>query len=776
MGRTRRRSGLASQMLAAAILPWLASPAPAQVWDGGGANASWNTANNWNPNGVPAAGTSPTVSGAGAPNANPLVDSNTNAYSLVTVSGGAVTVNATLSAMQLAIIGTGSVTVGVFGGVLGNVGVGSGGVLTNNGTLSGSLGVSGGTATNAGFVSGPTTISGGTLNLNAGSNLSDTQSLVVNDGTVNVNIAEIVGPLSGAGGQISFSNNVALTTTVAGSATYSGGMTGTIVTPNATYLAKTGTGTLVLNGPSTVAGPGRILVSAGTLAAGNGNAIADGTHVSLATGTTLRLDANETIGALTGGSGTAVSLGANTLTIAGLAPASTALESAAVLSGTGGLTVNAPGFTQTLTGASTYTGATTVTAGTLRIAANNVIANFSNLLVNGGIFDLAGQSEQVFGVSLQSGAIVGPGVLATSTGIDVRSGTISAALAGLVGLTKTTAGTVALTGANTYLGSTVVADGTLDVRGTGSLASTVIDVNGGRLNVDDGALPATAVVTVRNTGALGLASVMGIGSINQSGGTLVAIGPNIINLSGAYAQSGGGTGSALDLNAASFSQSGGATIGTGTTVTSTGAQSLQGGTIAGVLDGTGAVTVSGGTTLVSGRIDATSLSVTGGGVLRAGGASLSGSANLVVSNGRWEATAPTMLQSLQVAANGVVDFGTFAGSYRPVMVASFAGGGTIELNTRLGSTGSPSDQLVVSSGSVTGTTTLRVRNTDGLGAQTTGDGILLVEINGASPADAFVLDAPGFVSVGDYRYTLAKVGDHWYLQSTFSALFADGFE
>lgn len=66
-------------------------------------------------------------------------------------------------------------------------------------------------------------------------------------------------------------------------------------------------------------------------------------------------------------------------------------------------------------------------------------------------------------------------MLTSTAGFTVASGSVSAVLAGSVGLTKTTGGTVTLTGANTYSGATSVAEGTLRVNGS-IAAGSLVDV------------------------------------------------------------------------------------------------------------------------------------------------------------------------------------------------------------------------------------------------------------------------------------------------------------
>jgi outer membrane autotransporter protein len=115
-------------------------------------------------------------------------------------------------------------------------------------------------------------------------------------------------------------------------------------------------------------------------------------------------------------------------------------------------------------------------------------------------------------------------------------------------------------------------------------------------------------------------------------------------------------------------------------------------------------------------------------------------------------------------------------SYKTLTTVNYAGtGGEINLNTYLGADGSPSDRLVISGGTATGATSLMIHNTTGLGAETTGNGILVVNaINGGTTAPgSFTLDNPELRG-GAFDYRLYRGGlngsdpNDWFLRSTFS--------
>ena len=101
-------------------------------------------------------------------------------------------------------------------------------------------------------------------------------------------------------------------------------------------------------------------------------------------------------------------------------------------------------------------------------------------------------------------------------------------------------------------------------------------------------------------------------------------------------------------------------------------------------------------------------------------------------------------------------------------------GGTLALRTFLGGDGSPSDLLTVNGGTATGSTSVRITNVGGPGAETTSNGILVVDaINNATTAPGAFMLAPGELRAGDHDYRLFQGGlngsdpNDWFLRSSF---------
>ena len=173
-------------------------------------------------------------------------------------------------------------------------------------------------------------------------------------------------------------------------------------------LVKNGSGTFTLGGANTYTG--LTVVNAGTLATGASERLPD-TGTVVINGGSLRLGGGqETIGSLSGAG--AVELGGATL-ITGGNHASTTY--AGVISGGGGLSKQGGG-TFTLSGANTYTGATTAGAGVLRLGIDNALPAATTLQVEAGAcFDMGDHDQSLAEIGGKGSVSAGAGTL-TVTG------------------------------------------------------------------------------------------------------------------------------------------------------------------------------------------------------------------------------------------------------------------------------------------------------------------------------------------------------------------------
>ncbi|GAC1550406.1 MAG: autotransporter-associated beta strand repeat-containing protein [Collimonas sp.] len=552
---------------------------------------------------------------------------------------------------------------------------------------------------------------------------------------------------------------------------------------NGTTLTKNGEGTLTLSGANTYTGG--TVINAGTLQIGNG-----GTSGSI-------------VGDVTN-NGTLAFNRSDALTYDG------------IVSGTGALTQAGSG-TLTLTGANTYEGGTNLNAGVLNVGADaNLGAATGGLTFNGGTLQTAN--------SFTSDRTV---MLNTSGTIDTQanSNTLTGVISGAGTLAKQGSGTLILAGDNTYSGGTTINAGTLQIgnggtsgsiagdvnnngslvvdrsdtmtlsgiiSGTGSLAqsgtgTTILagdstysgdtTINAGTLQIGNGGTSGSIVGNVLNNGAL---------IVDRSDAVLV---PGVISGTGSLTQKGDGTA----VLAADNTYTGATTIEAGTL------QLGNGGTTGSVI---GDITNNG--TLSFNRSDTVTFDkqISGtGGVVQAG----SGTLNL---EGAQTYTGPTTVSNGTLAVNGsitsdttVAPAGTLAGvgtiignvenqgAVRPgsamagstnygtlTIQGNYAGaGGALVLNTYLGADGSPTDRLIIDGGVATGTTGVRVNNTNlGAAGYTTADGIEVISAanGGSTGSDAFKLVGGARSGFSDYRLFQGGLnGSHpenWYMRNTFT--------
>jgi autotransporter-associated beta strand protein len=175
-----------------------------------------------------------------------------------------------------------------------------------------------------------------------------------------------------------------------------------------------------------------------------------------------------------------------------------------------------------LDGANLHTGLTVINAGTLKYGINNALASGA-VTVSGGTLDIVTFNDTVGAVTLTSGTITGTTGVLTATSYAVQSGTISAIISGAAVMTKTTAGTVTLTRANTYTGVTNVNAGILKIQDAAALGTTAggtTVANGAQLQLDGGVAVGAEALTLSGAGIANDGALRNIGGNNSWAGAI----------------------------------------------------------------------------------------------------------------------------------------------------------------------------------------------------------------------------------------------------------------
>ena len=596
----------------------------------------------------------------------------------------------------------------------GNGGTGGSGTLTATGGATITVGTQlyigglGGTGGNCGCSGNGGAGGAGVFNLGDGStlNLTGAAFTINGNGTLNIGNATANGTTAGT------------VTGLVGSITNAG--TINFNQSDATYTFATaiaGTGAVVQNasgitfltGANTYSGA--TIVNAGLINFSNGGNLGTG-RITLNGGGLQWAAANTTdisgrLNAL-GASGGTFDTNGNDVTLA------------SGISGTGGLTKTGTG-TLTLTNANSYTGETTISNGTLKLAGAGTLAGATGVSLTGGsaVFDLStGSSQSVAHLSGVVGSLVALGAN-TLTLTDNTSQTFSGSLTGTGGgLVKQGTGTLTLSGASTYTGGTALRQG--------------------RLNLGNNLALGTGTLSMDDDTTLGF----------SADGLTIA---NAIQLTG-----------------------------NNDPVIDTGAFNA---TLSGAISGGGFITKEGtGTLTLSGANNYTGATNVAQGTLKAGAANTfsAASAHSVASGATLDLAG--FNQSVASLANsGTVSLvGATAGTTLTVTGAYVGNNGVLRLGTALNGTG-PSDRLVLNGATAvaSGKTTVQITNLGGLGALTSGNGIEVITAqNGATTTaqttkDAFSL-ANGHVDAGAYEYRLYAAdangaGENWFLRSSTTA-------
>lgn len=442
------------------------------------------------------------------------------------------------------------------------------------------------TLTGVNTYTGTTTIDAGTLSIGAANNLGTSSGIVFGGGTLETTATlTLTQPISGA-------SPANLLITGAGNTTTASG-----IISNET-VNKTGAGTLVLGGVNTF---DALNIAAGQVNSGAVNGITDTAAVTIETGATLNLTGAETIGSLASGPSVGAT-GAVTLNAFGLTVGdATSTTFAGVISGTGTLTKAGAG-NLTLTGVNTYSGLTTINAGTLTLnnAAGNALGDDNDINITAGTLSvLSGETVDEVDSAASTSVAIGTGadlMIGNADGDSTMAGVVS----GAGTLTKNGEGTLDLNAANT-VAAVVVNEGDVNLNAANALSDTgALTVNGGTVTLvagdetvgslagtDGDVVLGANDLTVANTAATSFAgAISGTGGLNKNGTAT-------FTLAGVNTYTGDTNVNAGELNIAEDASIGGETDpGTTTTVGDAGTLRVNG-TLRGSVTNTGTVAGSG---------------------------------------------------------------------------------------------------------------------------------------------------------------------------------------
>jgi autotransporter-associated beta strand protein len=368
------------------------------------------------------------------------------------------------------------------------------------------------------FGSSPATLQIGASGVNVGNNITVRTG---SGGTLTLGNSS-AGTATFSGGVtleqgVTLANNSGGTLDLGGSMSFNGGqkfitlnsghtakISGAIGTDGGGGLVKKGDGTLQLGGANTFAGlyidRGTVELTAGSLAAGStldiGTTGGDGGSAAAlkVSANSYTLGRNIVVQNAAGSRALETANTANTLTFSGTVTLNKSLtatigngsaavdaEFAGEVSGAGGLTKAGAG-TLLLSAANSYAGNTAVSAGTLRLGANDRISDDSLVDVSAGAtLEVNDAYDKIKGLTGSGSVALGAG-----TGDRLRVGgdgadrTFSGVISGAGNVVKEGAGIWTLSGANTYTGDTKIEAGTVRLSANDRLGDdTLVNVSAG---------------------------------------------------------------------------------------------------------------------------------------------------------------------------------------------------------------------------------------------------------------------------------------------------------
>jgi len=467
---------------------------------------------------------------------------------------------------------------------------------------------------------GPTSIAAGTLALSGIGSISTSSGVDVTIGTGIFDISQAsgavtIGTLSGGGTVAGGSKDFLFGT--AASATFSGVIQdGGIAGGTGAVAQKQGSGVQTFTGANTYTGS--TIIDGGTLALAGGGTISTSSGVVITSATGIfdisQTATGTTIGTLSGIG--PVALGNKTLTFGSSTVSNSfggVIQDGGIGGGTGGSLIVQGAGTQTLYNANTYTGSTTISAGTLALSGFGSIADSSGVIID-GTFDIS----QISGATTSVASLSGTGTISAGLRDLVLSGATTTTFSGVMqdggigggtgaNLIREGTGTQILAGTNTYTGLTTISTGgTLALSGGGSITDSVGIIIGGTFDISQ---ITGATTTVTSLSGAGIISAGSKGLILNS--TLTNIFSGVMQDGGL----GGGTGAQLIKEGTGIQILAGANTYSGSTTISAGTLALSGGgsiidSVGIFIDGTFDISQVTGTTTVT--------SLSGTGIISAG--------------------------------------------------------------------------------------------------------------------------------------------------------------
>jgi outer membrane autotransporter protein len=484
-------------------------------------------------------------------------------------------------------------------------------------------------------------------------------------------------------------------------------------------------------------------------------------------------------GTLSGGSPALSAAGTGSVlngTSLAVTPASGGGGIAAIASGGGIINLDfpsGPGSTITLSGGGGDTGLEATGAGSAINANNLTFTDNAQVGTLGLAWATAGGTITLTNSTITSNVSGGEAGLEADTGGTINTTNTNvifgpSAGGGHVGVKTMPGSSINMTGGSVQIGNgggnlgldaaggTINGSGVAITVGNGGGGAGIEAAGSGVINLTN-----NSTITTSGGGTPGGELVNG-GTINMTGGTVSTQSAG----SDGFLATNGGAADTLNLTNVTVSAAGNSFhVNNGSTANMT-------------LNGVTAV-LNNGTVLLTEGGSTTNMTANGStltGVMTTNG----GTANVTLQSGTlWTMTGNSNVTNL-VNDNSEIDYTAPTGdptqlsSYKTLTTNNYVGNnGTIGLNTYLFTDGSPSDLLVINTGTATGSTALKITNTDGPGAMTTANGILVVNtINSATTAPgAFSL--AGEARGGALTYDLFRGGingsdpQDWFLRSSF---------